>query len=123
MKPSEFIKAYNLFDSVVEELEYDNINKQLKITLELCQWKQSYYVETEPEMQLGILIFSDVTFYKTEPEVFNLDSSEILEVDLLTFDGNGECIKIVLNGVDDVIVLSIQSNEVEWKEIKAGNEQ
>ncbi|MFT9846394.1 hypothetical protein [Aneurinibacillus sp. REN35] len=123
MKPSEFIKAHNLFDSLVEELEYDEVNKQLKITLELCQWKQSYYVETEPEMQLGILIFSDVIFYKTEPELFNLNSNEILEIDLLTFDGEGERIKIVLNGLDDVIILNIQSNEVEWKEIKTEGEQ
>ncbi|AET58468.1 hypothetical protein HPL003_08525 [Paenibacillus terrae HPL-003] len=118
MKPSEFIKAYTLFDSLVEELEYDEVKKQLRMTLELCQWKQSFYVETEPEMQLGILIFSDVTFYKTEPRLFNLDSSEILEVDLLPFDGEDERIKIVLNGLDDVIVLNIQSSEVKWREIK-----
>lgn len=118
MKPSEFIKAYTLFDSLVEDLEYDEVKKQLRMTLELCQWKQSFYIETEPEMQLGILIFSDVAFYKTEPQLFNLDSSEILEVDLLPFEGKGERIKIVLNGLDDVIVLNIQSSEVEWKEIK-----
>lgn len=123
MKPSEFIKAHNLFDSLVEELEYDEVNKQLKIMLELCQWKQSYYLETEPEMQLGILIFSNVTIYKTEPELFNLDSSEILEVDLLPFAEDGESIKIVLNGLDDVIVLYIHSNEVEWIEIKPESEQ
>lgn len=123
MKPSEFIKAHNLFDSLVEKLEYDEVNKQLKIMLELCQWKQSYYVETEPEMQLGIIIFSDVKNYKTEPELFNLDSSEILEVGLLPFSGDGERIKIVLNGLDDVIVLYIQSNEVEWREIKVESEQ
>ncbi|UNK19512.1 hypothetical protein MNQ98_05635 [Paenibacillus sp. N3/727] len=123
MKPSEFIKAYTLFDSLVEDLEYNEVKKQLRMTLELCQWKQFFYVETEPEMQLGILIFFDVTFYKTEPQLFNLDSSEILEVDLLPFDGEGERIKIVLNGLDDVIVLNIQSNEVEWKEIKTEDGQ
>ncbi|ASR46490.1 hypothetical protein P4H71_11625 [Paenibacillus kribbensis] len=123
MKPSEFIKMYTLFDSLVEDLKYNEVEKQLKLTLELCQWKQSFYVETEPEMQLGILIFSDVTFYKTEPQLFNLDSSEILEVDLLPCDGEDECIKMVLNGLDDVIVLSIQSNEVEWKEIKTEDGQ
>ncbi|MNJ49847.1 hypothetical protein D3C77_451020 [compost metagenome] len=119
MKPSEFIKAYTLFDSLVEDLEYNEAKKQLKMTLELCQWKQSFYVETEPEMQLGILIFSDVTFYKPEPHLFDLDSSEILEVVVLPFDGEGERIKIVLNCLDDVVVLNIQSNEIEWKEIKA----
>jgi hypothetical protein len=118
MKPSEFNKAYILFDSLVEDLEYNEVKKQLRVTLELCQWKQSFYVETEPEMQLGILFFSNVTFYKTEPHFFNLDSSEILEVDVPPFDGKGERIKIVLNGLDDVIVLNIQSNEIEWKEIK-----
>lgn len=123
MKLSEFIKAHNLFDSLVEELEFDEVNKQLKIMLELCQWKQSYYLETEPEMQLGILIFSNVTIYKTEPEIFNLDSSEILEVDVLPFAGDGESIKIVLNSLDDVIVLYIQSNEVKWIEIKPESEQ
>jgi len=118
MKPSEFIKAYTLFDSLVEDLEFDEVKKQLRMTLELCQWKQSFYVETEPEMQLGILVFSDVSFYKTEPHLFDLDSSEILEVDVLPFDGEGERIKIVLNGLDDVIILNIQSNGIEWKEIK-----
>lgn len=71
----------------------------------MCQWKQSFYVETEEEMQLGILIFSGVRFYKTEPRLFNLDSSEILEVVLLPYEGENEHIKIVLNGLDDVVAL------------------
>lgn len=114
MKPSEFIKAYTLFDSLVEDLEFDEVKKQLRMTLELCQWKQSFYVETEPEMQLGILVFSDVSFYKTEPHLFDLDSSEILEVDVLPFDGEGERIKIVLNGLDNVIVLNILSTAISY---------
>ncbi|WP_127192126.1 hypothetical protein [Paenibacillus anaericanus] len=89
----------------------------------MCQWKQSFYVETQPEMQLGTLIFSDVTFYKTEPQLFDLDSSEILAVDLLPSEGEDERIKLVLNGLDDVIVLNIQSSEVEWREIKTEDGQ
>lgn len=33
MKPSEFVKAYTLFDSLVEDLEYDEVKKQLRMTL------------------------------------------------------------------------------------------
>jgi hypothetical protein len=34
---------------------------KLAIVLELCQWKQSFYVDTEPEMKEGVFIFTGVT--------------------------------------------------------------
>lgn len=113
MRPSEFIKEYIFHDSHVEKLEYDRAERQLTLILDLCQWKQSFYKETDPEMQLGFLIFSDVVFYNIEPELYELDSSEILEI--RPSDGKSECIKLVIEGLDDVIVINIQSDKVEWK--------
>ncbi|KJD47127.1 hypothetical protein [Paenibacillus terrae] len=117
MKSSEFIESYTLHDSLVEDILYDKEEKHLKLTLELCQWKQPNYIETEPEMQLGILKFTEVVFYEIQPDNYSLDSNEILEVELVASDSKEERIKIILNGEEDVVVLIVEAAEVSWNKL------
>jgi hypothetical protein len=85
---------------------------KLVINLELCYWKQSFYKDTEPEMKLGLLIFTGVAFFQTEPSSFSINSNEILDVN---FSLTNEDIKIVLTNDDDVGIIMIKAENVFWK--------
>jgi hypothetical protein len=115
IKLSYFLKTYNLHDSVVESLTFNEVEEKLSIELELCQWKQSFYQDREPEMRLGILTFSGVTLFQIKPNSFSINSNEILDANLLSADSKSESIKIVLDGDEDVIIILIQAKGVEWE--------
>lgn len=87
---------------------------KLSINLELCQWKQTFYVETESEMKKGVLSFEGVSFFQLEPTSFSIDSNEILEFKITSED---KAIEIILTGIDDVGVIKFNAEEVNWNVI------
>lgn len=86
--------------------------KKVVIKLELCQWKQSNYDESEPEMQEGVLSFIDVGSFKIDPPSFLIDSNEILDVKV--HDEN-KSVEIILMGTDDVGKVSIVAQDIYWE--------
>ncbi|MGG1763930.1 hypothetical protein ABDH58_14710, partial [Parageobacillus toebii] len=50
MKPSQFLNLYVLHDSFVEDIKYLINENKLELVIELCNWKQKFYTDTEPEM-------------------------------------------------------------------------
>ena len=52
MKISEFIKAYNLHDSLLEKVEYDSEKKIVEIMIDFCYWQQTGYNDNDPETGL-----------------------------------------------------------------------
>jgi len=113
---SKLLETYNLHDSIVEGLAYNEIERKIIVSLELCNWKQSFYSETEPELQMGVLIFTGIDFYQTEPSLLPINSNEILDVQLLASTPKSERVKIVLTGDDDVRIVVIQAEDAEWIE-------
>jgi hypothetical protein len=85
---------------------------KLYINLELCQWKQSFYVDTEPEMNAGVLSFTGVNFFQIEPISFLVDSNEILNVKVTS----DKSVEIILTGVDDVGIIKFEAQEVNWND-------
>ena len=83
------------------------------MNLELCQWKQSIYVDTEPEMKAGILSFTGVTFYQIEPISFLVNSNEILGVKVTSAN---KAVEIIFTGVDDVGIIKVEAQEVNWND-------
>lgn len=55
------------------------MRKRFLFILELCQWRQVDYNESESEMQKGILSFTDVESFVIEPLSFLINSNEILK--------------------------------------------
>lgn len=102
-----------MHDSIVENIEYMPSEMKLSINLELCHWKQSFYVDTEPEMKEGVLSFTGVTFFQIEPTLFHVDSNEVLEVKVTS---ENKAIEIILTGVDDVGVVKFKAEEVNWND-------
>ncbi|GAB6928923.1 hypothetical protein JCM10914A_29060 [Paenibacillus sp. JCM 10914] len=118
MKPTEFFSTYDLHDSVVVNIEYNPSELRVSISLELCQWKQTFYVETEPEMREGVLSFTGVTSFQIEPSSFQIDSNEIFEVKSTV---SSRVIEIVLTGGDDVGVISFEAEEAIWNQTDSPN--
>lgn len=106
------LATYDLHDSIVENVEYLIDEKKVLVRLELCQWKQSDYDESEPEMQEGVLTFTDVDSFQIEPPSFLINSNEILEVKV--HDEN-RSIEIILTGTDDVGKVSIVAQDIFWE--------
>ena len=71
---------YNLHDSLIESVNYDFQNKILDITIDLCNWLQDNYIESEPENIIIHMIFSDVINFDTKFLNFNFNSNEIFDV-------------------------------------------
>jgi hypothetical protein len=53
MRLSDLVKIYDLHDSSVEAIHYFPDNHKLIIDLTLCNWRQTFYKEGEPEVVLG----------------------------------------------------------------------
>ncbi|RXZ82302.1 hypothetical protein EBB07_11570 [Paenibacillaceae bacterium] len=106
------LATYDLHDSIVESVEYLLDEKKVLIKLELCQWKQANYDESEPEMQEGVLTFTDVDSFQIEPSSFLINSNEILNVNVHNEDRN---IEIILTGTDDIGKVSIIAQDIFWE--------
>jgi len=115
IKINELLAIYDLHDSVVENIEYLPSEKKVLITLELCQWKQADYDESESEMQEGILSFTDVESFTIEPLSFLINSSEILKAKIYP---ENRIIEIILMGEHDVGKMSIVAQAVYWEKGK-----
>ncbi len=103
-----------MHDSSIEDIKYVTDKNEVLIRIELCQWKQSDYDESQPERQEGILFFTQVELFKIEPASFQIDSNEILEIRL---NNETENLEFILAGVNDIGKVSIVSNHVDWREI------
>jgi len=116
LKLSELIDRYNLHDSLVENIKYLQEKRQVVLEIELCNWKQDSYRDSDPEMTLMSLLFHDVDKCEISPDSGTYDSDEILEIEVVQGSNNtdSEAIKIILRGNDDVKILQIQANDVEW---------
>lgn len=117
MKPNELLATYNLHDSVIEDIRYVSDRNEVLIRMELCQWKQANYNESKPEMQEGILIFTQVKLFEIEPSSFQINSNEILEIKL---NNENKKLEFILTGIDDIGKVSIVSNDIDWKEMNEG---
>lgn len=113
MKINELINKYYFHDSLVTNLNFGN--NEVKINIELCNWKQKGYLKNEPEMKYIELIFKDVTCYKFDSIEENIDYDTILEV---SYSGeNNEKIKFVLEDVHDIKILEFCSKNVDVNEV------
>lgn len=106
------ISKYDLHDSTVEDLIYLQDEAKLTIEIESCNWRQSSYEDSEPEMLKIFIVFTGVKKCELDPEPMSFQSDEILEVMTIKSDVEGsESIKMVLRGEDDVKVVIITAND------------
>lgn len=115
MSISDLMENFDLHDSLLENAVYDPITNELLLSVELANWRQKDYEETEPEMVNGTFTFSNVTHYSTDPDSFTFNSNEIMDIRMMDINPNG--IEIVTLDNGKIVTFTIEATEVLWKEI------
>ncbi|HEX3044152.1 MAG TPA: hypothetical protein VHY08_05305 [Bacillota bacterium] len=113
MKITQMLSEIDFHDSIVTKIDYFPQENRLIIGVELCNWRQKIYKKGDPEILLGSIIFKNVSRYQMDSS-FVINENEILSIELLTCQDTKECIKLVLMGDVDVVVLIIEAEDVLW---------
>ena len=71
---------YELHDSLIEKILYSPDQKKVEIFVELCNWKQKDYKESEPEMLNMCILFEGVESFQLSNPDYKFDGNEILDV-------------------------------------------
>ena len=77
---SNFFSQYNLHDSLLESIKFDEINKLAILTVDFCYWQQEKYMDNQPETGMVNIIFTNVSHFNYEP--YSINSDEITDVKL-----------------------------------------
>ena len=83
-------------DSLLEKVSYDKDSSKVFLEIDFCNWKQTWYNESDEETLMISLVFENVSGVIIP--VFELNSDEIIEFEFLS--GN-EIRIVVFNDVDD----------------------
>ena len=115
MQIKDFFKNFYFHDSLVKEIDYYKEKKELKIKIELYNWKQAGYKENDPEMQIGSLTFYNVLNFDVVPKDNIVDDDSILEIKVKDLKNSAKkYIEIILEQDDITKILSFESDDVEW---------
>lgn len=71
---------YNFHDSLIEDVNYIPNEAKLEIKIKLCNWMQSDYKDSDPEMLTMHMIFDGVEKFEMSTENYVFNSNEILDV-------------------------------------------
>ena len=63
MTISEFVDRYNLHDSFIEHVEYDEQSKEVILRIHCALWMQQDYIDGTPETGILTVTFRGVTSY------------------------------------------------------------
>lgn len=99
---------YDLHDSLIEKVQYFVDKKRVEIIIELCNWKQNGYKDTEPEMISICITFDEVERYESSIEDYVFCSNEILDVVKV----DDQTIKIVFFADSDAEIIIVKAKKV-----------
>ena len=118
MNINNFFYKYNFHDSIIDDIKYLIKENKLIISLELCNWMQTWYKSSEPEMLNGDLKFYNVFNYKINEDICLKDAS-ILDINIIDIKNKDiKKIEIFLEQAKKTIVITFETNKVEWIENK-----
>ncbi len=61
MTLQEFTTKYNFHDSLIDEVSFDAVSKQVLMRVDFAYWMQEWYTEDLPETDTLTLIFNEVS--------------------------------------------------------------
>ena len=109
MKCREFVDKYNLHDSLLEQVEYDENSTSVCLTVDFCYWQQNDYSDEMPETGIIKILFSGINEFKYTP--YCLNSDEIVDVN---FNADDEFMLKTYNDINDTYhTIYIKASEVE----------
>lgn len=120
MNLKTFVSTYDLHDSGIEDMYYFPDSEKLVIDLVLCNWRQTFYKEGEPELIFGKLIFTGVSTYHIQAKGSKFDQDEILNIQFIP----PKKVKITLLAIyfpskeEEIKLIEIEAEDVTWNIIR-----
>jgi len=102
------LQEYYLHDSLIEEVLYLPAERRVEIRIELCNWLQLGYRESDPETLKVCLVFEGVEDFSLSNEGYVFDYDEILEVR----EADDGTVTIAYLAGSDVATISIKGERV-----------
>lgn len=109
MTAHNFIEKYNLHDSLIDTVNYNQANATVNLQIDFAFWMQSWYTEKYPETGTINVVFRSVKAFNCPSDV---DWSPI---SILRAVCEGETIKIFLMNdmTDDCFEMAVDAADVE----------
>ena len=78
MTINEFVNKYNLHDSLLENITYDETTKKIVLSIDFCYWQQDDYKDDMGETGMIVIEFDEVESLKYVP--YQINSDEIIDI-------------------------------------------
>ena len=78
MTINEFVNKYNLHDSLLENITYDETDKKAILSIDFCYWQQEDYQDDTDETGMIVIEFDEVELLKYVP--YQINSDEIVDI-------------------------------------------
>lgn len=101
---------YIFHDSLIETVNYFSDEKRLEIGIELCNWLQKDYNDSDPETLNICMIFEEVDIYELSIKNYKFNTNEILDV---IYMGNNT-IKIIFLTENDAETIVVTSKKIRY---------
>lgn len=116
MTINEFVNKYNLHDSLLENITYDETTKKIVLSIDFCYWQQDDYKDDMDETGMIVIEFDEVESLKYVP--YQINSDEIVDIShednritLTVFnDISNDNIDIIINAKNVTV------SKCDWKE-------
>ena len=79
MNIKKFLDEYNLHDSLLEELVYDENDHCVSLRIDFCYWQQKKYTEDLPETGMVEVVLKNIEGFIYEP--WQINSDEIVKIE------------------------------------------
>lgn len=102
MTIKEFIKKYNLHDSLLESITYDEIGSRVTLSIDFCYWQQEDCEEGENETGMILVKFDNVSRLDYVP--YQINSDEIVEISSVDDEITFTVFNDIMNDNVDIII-------------------
>lgn len=69
MTQQEFITKYNFHDSLIDDVSFDSVSKQVLMRVDFACWMQKWYTEDMAETDILTIIFNEVSQFVCPKDV------------------------------------------------------
>ena len=80
MQIQELDKNFNFHDSCITKIDYNQTTERLDIYMDFCNWDQSWYKDSDPELVRAKLTFEGITAYNNlqgDIDYFSIGNAEL----------------------------------------------
>lgn len=109
MDTIDFLTKCYLHDSIITQINYNDLRKEITIFLDFCLWAQDDYNDDDPETIQIQLVFENVDNYRSDPISFEINRNAILSAEISPMSKH---IRFVLANKFDVLIIEFNAHNV-----------